>query len=321
MLRTNARNVSSVASSATRRKNGPMKQLPLVKFTAAIVSLAMACGGDDDKPSGGSAGTSATQAARPTFPANSTMAQIVQRGKLTIGVKYDVPLFGLLDPVTRKVDGLDVAMGKEIAKELGLAENQIEFVEAISANRIPYLQEDKADLIISTMTINAERKTQVEFARPYYLAGQSILVKKDNTNIKTVDDLNGKRVCSAQGSTSEVNAKAKAPQAQMLSLQTYSACVSSMKDGRVDAVTTDDIILAGFAATDRDLKLVGGTFTAEPYGIAMKKGKVDMQKFVDDLLTKMLNDGRWEKLYDQYLGKVEGLPKPAEAKSKLPPAA
>jgi glutamate transport system substrate-binding protein len=294
-------------------------KLALIAIAVTIGTLAMACG-SDDKPSGGSGGSSSS-ASKPTFPAGSTMDTIAKRGKIVIGVKYDVPLFGLLDPVTRKVDGLDVAFGKAIAAELGLQENQIEFVEAISANRIPYLQEDKVDLIISTMTINAERKTQVEFARPYYQAGQSILVMKSNNNITKVDDLNGKRVCSVQGSTSETNAKAKAPQAQLLSLQTYSACVSSMKDGRVDAVTTDDIILAGFAAQDNTLKLVGGTFTTEPYGIAMKKGKTDMQKFVDDLLTKMLNDGRWEKLYEQYLGKVEGLPKAGDAKKALPPTA
>jgi len=297
-----------------------MFKLAFLFAVLAIGTLAMSCGGDD-KPSGGSSSSSSTTASKPTFPAGSTMDTIVKRGKIVIGVKYDVPLFGLLDPATRKVDGLDVAFGKAIAAELGLNENQIEFVEAISANRIPYLQEDKADLVISTMTINAERKTQIEFSRPYYLAGQSILVMKSNNNITKVDDLNGKRVCSVQGSTSETNAKAKAPTAQLLSLQTYSACVSSMKDGRVDAVTTDDIILAGFANTDKDLKLVGGTFTTEAYGIGMKKGKVDMQKFVDDLLTKMLADGRWEKLYDQYLGKVEGLPKPADAKKALPATA
>jgi len=301
----------------------PLSMFKLAFLFAALVigTLAISCGGDDDKPSGGSSSSSTPSASKPAFPAGSTMDTIVKRGKIVIGVKYDVPLFGLLDPATRKVDGFDVAMGKEIAKELGLSENQIEFVEAISANRIPYLQEDKADLVISTMTINAERKTQIEFARPYYLAGQSILVMKSNNNITKVDDLNGKRVCSVQGSTSEVNAKAKAPQAQLLSLQTYSTCVSSMKDGRVDAVTTDDIILAGFAAQDTSLKLVGGTFTTEPYGIGIKKGKVDMQKFVDDLLTKMLADGRWEKYYDQYLGKVEGLPKAADAKKNLPPSA
>src|SRR3954471_18347057 len=134
-----------------------MFKLAFVFAAIAIGTLAMSCGGDD-KPSGGSSSSSSSgspAASKPSFPAGSTMDTIVKRGKIVIGVKYDVPLFGLLDPATRKVDGFDVAMGKEIAKELGLSENQIEFVEAISANRIPYLQEDKADLVISTMTINA----------------------------------------------------------------------------------------------------------------------------------------------------------------------
>jgi glutamate transport system substrate-binding protein len=291
-----------------------MIRILLIGVLVMFGLAAVACGDDDDDDGG-------TEPAAQSFPPGSTMDQIVQRGKITIGVKYDVPLFGLLEPATNKLDGFDVALGKAIATELGLRENQVEFIEAISANRIPYLQEDRADVIISTMTINAMRKEQIEFSRPYYLAGQSILVQRSNTNINGINDLNGKRVCSAQGSTSEQNIAQMAPQAQLLSLQTYSACVQSMKDGRVDAVSTDDIILAGFAATDRDLKLVGGQFTQEAYGIGVKKGKTDMARFIDDLLNKMLQDGRWEQLYKQYLGDVQGLPPSTEAKAKLPPTA
>lgn len=297
-------------------KRGMLIRALMIGLVAVTAAFAVACGDDDDGDDGGSSGASVSPT--PSFAAGSTMAQIVQRGRMTVGVKYDVPLFGLLDPVSRKVDGFDVAIAKEIAKELGLKEDQIDFVEAISANRIPYLQEDKADIVISTMTINAQRKEQIEFSRPYYLAGQSILVKNETNNINGVNDLNGKKVCSAQGSTSENNIKEKAPQAELLSLQTYSACVSAMKDGRVDAVSTDDIILAGFAASDKSLKLVGGQFTTELYGIGIKKGKTDMAQFVTDVLNKMLADGRWEKLYNQYLGNVGGLPSAADAKSKLP---
>jgi glutamate transport system substrate-binding protein len=237
---------------------------------------------------------------------------------MTVGVKFDQPGFGLKDPVTGKVDGFDVAIAKEIGKALGLKEEEITFVESISANRIPFLAEDKVDMVVATMTINAERKTQIEFSRPYYLAGQSILVKKDNTTITKVEDLNGKTVCSVQGSTSEKNVQAKAPQANLQSLTAYAACVAGMKDGRYEAVSTDDIILAGFAASDNTLKLVGGQFTQEPYGIGFKKGKTDMVQFVDSLLAKWFEDGTWDKIYNQYLGKVEGLPKPAEARAKIP---
>ncbi len=308
-----------------------IKHLGLLVF-ALVATAFVGCGGETAATASptaaakvaGSAAATATATAS-AFPADSAMAAIVKKGKVTIGVKYDVPLFGLLDPTTKKVDGFDVAIGKEIAKTLGLnPETQIEFIEAVSANRIPFLQEDKADFVISTMTINEDRKKQIEFSRPYYLAGQSVLVKSDSPSvINTVKDLNGKKVCSVQGSTSEQNVvkPENAPQAQLTSLTTYSACVAAMKDGRVDAVTTDDIILAGFAAQDKSLKLVGGTFTSEAYGIGMKKGKTDLQKFVDGVLTDMLKDGRWEKLYSQYIGQAPGLPPASDAKTKLPAAA
>src|SRR5688572_4640685 len=219
-------------------------------IAAAFAITAAACGSDDDDDGG----STSTPVAR-NFPAGSPMAQIASRGKLIVGVKYDVPLFGLKDPVTGRIDGFDVAVGKELGKALGLQENQIEFVEAVTANRIPFLLEDKTDIVISTFTITEARKMEIDFSRPYYKAGQSILVKKDNTTIRTFNDLNGKNVCSQAGSTSERNVMEKAPQATMLSLQVISACVQSMKDGRVDAVSTDDIQLAGFASVDKDLKL------------------------------------------------------------------
>jgi len=292
----------------------------LLAMVASFALLATACGGDDDDDDDDADPTvAATAVAVPTYAADSTMGKIAAAKKMTVGVKFDQPGFGLKDPTTGKVDGFDVAIAKEIGKALGLKEEEVVFVESISANRIPFLQEDKVDLVVATMTINEDRKKQIEFSRPYFLAGQSILVKKENTTITKVEDLNGKKVCSVQGSTSEKNVQAKAPQAELQSLTTYAACVSGMKDGRYEAVSTDDIILAGFAATDSSLKLVGGQFTQEPYGIGMKLGKKDMQAFVDALLAQWLADGTWDRIYDEYLGKVEGLPKAADARAKLPP--
>ena len=174
------------------------KFLFLLLAMVSTMALIAACGDDDDDDDGGS--TTDT----PTFTADSTMGKIAAAKKLTVGVKFDQPGFGLKDPASGKVDGFDIAIAKEIGKALGLSEDQIEFTEAVSANRIPFLQEDKVDLVIATMTINADRKKQIDFSRPYYLAGQSILVKKDDTAIKSVDDLNGKKVCSVQGSTSSM---------------------------------------------------------------------------------------------------------------------
>ncbi len=281
-----------------------------VCLALGAAAFGLACGG------GGNKGSNEAPATR-SFPPDSTMERLLQNGKITIGVKFDVPLFGLLDSVTRKPDGFDVAVGKEIAKELGLREDQIQFVEAISGNRIPYLQEDKVDLIISTMTITDARKQQIDFSIPYYVAGQSILVLKENRSIHSVGDLNGQSVCSGQASTSEATLQSKAPQAKLLSLQVYSACISAMKDGRVDAVSTDDIILAGLASVDKDLKLVGEQFTKEFYGVGIKKGDGDLVTFVNDVLAGMMRDGRWERIYKKYLGSVQGLPSASEAKARL----
>lgn len=281
-------------------------------------AMGTACSGDDRPPSAPAGGSASALAPKPTFAPDSTMAKIVQKGKLVVGVKYDQPGFGLLDPVKNRPDGFDVAVAKEVGRALGLQENQVELVEAVSANRVPYLQEDRVDLVVATMTINDDRKQQVDFSRPYYQAGQSILVKKENTDIKSVTDLNGKKVCSVQGSTSEKTVKERAPQSELLSLTGYAACVTSLKDGRVAAVSTDDIILAGFAAADPALKLVGGQFTKEPYGIGVKKGKADLVRFLDQVIAGMLSDGRWDRIYDTYLGRVEGLPKAADARALIP---
>lgn len=290
-------------------KHYPRFLLLLLTMLGVVALVAAACGDDDDDDTGATSTAAPTQAAAPTFAADSTMAKIVAKGKMTVGVKFDQPGFGLKDPVTGKVDGFDVQIAKEIGKALGLKEEQIEFVEAVSANRIPFLQEDKVDLVIATMTINAERKTQIEFSRPYYLAGQSILVKKDNTTIKTVTDLNGKNVCSVQGSTSEKNIQAKAPQANLLSLTGYAACVDSLKSGRVEAVSTDDIILAGFAASDNTLKLVGGQFTQEPYAAGIKKGNTALVEEVNAALRDMKQSGKWAELYKQWVSdEVPALP-------------
>ena len=300
----------------------PRLLLALFAIFAAFALLAAACGGDAEKSDSPAVATTAptSAVAVPTFAADSTMGKIVAAKKITFGVKFDQPGFGVKDPVTGKLDGFDIAIAKELGKSLGLTEDQIKFEEAISKNRVPYLQEDKVDVVIATFTITDERKTQIEFSKPYYQAGQSILVKKDNTTIKTPADLNGKNVCTVQGSTPAITLATKYPQAKVLLLDVYSACVAAMKDGRVEAVSTDNVILLGFAAADPTVKLVGGLFTDEPYGIGVKKGKTDMQAFINSQLDRMFKDGTWDKIYDQYLGKFEGLPKAAEARAKLPAA-
>ncbi|MGE0229924.1 MAG: glutamate ABC transporter substrate-binding protein [Dehalococcoidia bacterium] len=270
---------------------------------AALVSAA--CGDDDTGDDGGS------------FAAGSAMARIVEAGRLTVGVTFDQPGFGLQDAATGRLDGFDVALGRAIGEALGLDEEQVTFVEVQSGTRIPSLNEGRVDLVIATMTITEERRREVDFSRPYFLAGQSLLVQRENTSIRSVGDLNGRTVCTVPESTSERNVRERAPQAELLTLADFGACVAALKDGRAEAVTSDDVVLAGFAREDPSLKLAGGVFSEEPYGVALKQGQAELVTFVDGVIESMLADGRWERLYEEHLGGIDGLRPASEARSAV----
>ena len=239
----------------------------------------------------------------------TALRKIQDRGKLIMGVKYDVPLFGYLNPQTNQLEGFDVAIGKEIAKKIFGDEKKVEWKQAVSKDRIPFLQQDVADLIISTMTINADREKEIDFSNVYYLAGQSLLVPKDST-ISSVKGLAGKKVCSAKGSTSEANIRKFAPQAELILFDSYSECVTAMAGKRADAVSTDDNILMGFASQDKNLKLVGSQFTSEPYGIGIKKGSAELQQVVNDVLKSLKTSGKWKELYKKEIGDKSGVAAP-----------
>ncbi|MGH3116580.1 MAG: glutamate ABC transporter substrate-binding protein [Gaiellales bacterium] len=255
-----------------------------------------------------------------SFAPDSYMAQLQTNGKIRIGVKYDIPRFGFLNPATSKVEGFDVDLGNLVAKRLGVP---AEFSEAISANRIPFLNEDKVDLIISTMTINDERKQQIDFSVVYYLARQRLLVKNDSpiTDVKTLDSRKGK-VCSASGSTSEKNIRAAAPSAEVVLQKTYSECYQLLRNAQVDAVTTDDVILTSLLSNDpANYKLTGSAFSQEPYGMGIKKGRVGFVDFVNDVIKDAKKDGTWVKLYDKWvapLTKEKGTPPPDEVSAAGP---
>lgn len=269
-----------------------------------VLAVALsACGAIGAKPSAGGPAAKAKE--------GTVLRKIQDRGRVLIGVKYDVPLFGYLNPQTNKVEGFDVAMGKEIAKKIFGDETKVEWKQAVSKDRIPFLQQDVVDLVISTMTINADREKEIDFSSVYYLAGQSLLVPKDSA-IKGIKDTAGKNVCSAKGSTSEQNITKFAPQAKLVLFDSYSECVTAMTGKRADAVSTDDIILMGFASQNKDLKLVGGQFTYEPYGIGIKKGATELQTLVNGVLTDLKTSGRWAELFKKEVGDKSGVqaPKP-----------
>ena len=221
-----------------------------------------------------------------------------------MGVKFEVAPFGFKNVQTGEVEGFDIDVANAIAADLGV---KPKFIEALSDNRIPFLKDGTADLILSTMTINAERDEEIDFSEPYFIARGRILVKKSDNSIKGVKDLNGKRVCTALGSTYEDTLKKQAPQAKTTLVDGYSECLEAIQNGSVDAVSTDDVILTGMIIQDDTLKLVEGEeLTTEPYGVGIKDGDAEFKKFVDESIQKFKDDGRWAKSYEKWVGQYTG---------------
>jgi glutamate transport system substrate-binding protein len=267
----------------------------LVVALLALAALALAACGDDDD-NGDEAEEPAAEVEE--FPAGSTMAQLQDKGEIVIGVKFDVPPFGFKNPQTGEVEGFDVDLGKAIADKLGV---QPKFIEAISDNRIPFLQDGTVDLILSTMTITKERNQEIDFSEPYYIAGGRVLVPQDS-DIEGVENLGGKRVCTARGSTYQESIQAQAPDAQLRLIDTYSECFELIQDGAVDAVSTDNVILTGMIVQDETLKMVGEEFTTEPYGAGIARGDTEFKQFVDETIAEYKEDGRWEETYQEWVG-------------------
>ncbi len=262
-----------------------------------VLGLTIAACGDDEEPAGG--GGSEEAASVEQFPANTTMGKIQKAGEIKIGVKYDVPPFGFKNPQNGEIEGFDVDLGRAIADKLGVKPN---YIEAISDNRIPFLQDGTVDLVLSTMTINAERDQEIDFSEPYYIARGRILVPQDS-DITGVDSLAGKKVCTALGSTYEETLKKQAPDADRRLVDSYSECLELVQNGAVDAVSTDDVILTGMIIQDDTLKLTeGDPLTTEPYGAGMKDGDAEFKEFVDGVLEEYKTDGGWAEAYEKWIG-------------------
>jgi len=273
------------------------RTIGLVAAVVALMLLTAACGGDED--GGGQAGGG------PSFAEGSTMAKLQQAGKVRVGTKFDQPLFGQKN-LEGNLEGFDVEIAKIIAGELGIQPSGIEWVESVSANREPFIQQDKVDFVVATYTINDKRKQVVDFAGPYYVAGQDIMVTKGNPlGVKGPDDLAGKKVCSVTGSTPAENIRTNYPEAKLTEFDVYSKCAEALKNGQVEAVTTDNVILLGLISKDQEaFELVGKPFTKEPYGIGVKKGDTQFRTFINDTLEKAVQDGRWLAAWDATAGKV-----------------
>ncbi|MFD7609783.1 glutamate ABC transporter substrate-binding protein [Streptomyces sp. NPDC059828] len=226
-------------------------------------------------------------------------------GKITIGIKIDQPGIGLKTP-DGKYTGFDVEVAKYVAKELGYEEGDIVFKETKSADRETAIQRGDVKFIAASYSINDKRLAKVDFAGPYLLAHQDILVRADDNSIKSPEDLNNKKLCSVAGSTSAQNVKDKlAPKAQLQTYGGYSECLTGLQSKVIDALTTDDSILAGYAGQDAfkgKFKLAGFKMSNENYGIGLKKGDAELKDKINKALEKMVSDGSWKKAVDANFG-------------------
>jgi glutamate transport system substrate-binding protein len=286
----------------------------LLGVVVAVTLVAGACGSDKTKTSSGSA-TTAPANTVPAFAPGTTMAALQAKGKIVVGTKFDQPGLGQKNPVTGQVEGFDVEIAKLIAAGIfgGSPANlgsKIEFKESTTPNREAFIQNGTVDIVVATYTINDARKQLVDFAGPYYMAGQDIMVKAADNSIKGVEDLAGKNVCSVRNSTPAATLQQKAPAANLTLFDQYSDCVAAMRDGRVQAVSTDNSILLGFVDQNKgEFKVVGKPFTQEPYGIGLKKGDTAFRTFINDRLEAIYKSGEWAKAYGDTLGKF-GIPTP-----------
>jgi glutamate transport system substrate-binding protein len=215
---------------------------------------------------------------------------------LTVGIKFDQPGLGFMEGDTPT--GFDVDVAKYVTDKLGYSEDQIEWVEAPSAQRETLLSTGQVDMIFATYSITDERRATVSYAGPYFVAGQDLLVAEDNTDITGPDVLDGKNLCSVTGSTSAQRIKDEYSEGvNLLEQPGYAECVTALTSGQVDAVTTDDIILAGLGAQPANagkVKVVGNTFSEERYGVGIPKGEVELCEEINTALQEMIDDGSWE---------------------------
>jgi polar amino acid transport system substrate-binding protein len=247
-------------------------------------------------------------------PNGSTMDQIVDRGRLVVGVAQNTYLFGYRDPVDGALKGFDIELARQIAELLLGDRSRVQFRAITSADRIPVLRDDEVDIVVSTMTMNCERWEQVAFSTEYYSAGQRVLVSA-SSEAEGIDDLGGQKVCAAAGSTSIRNVAEAESGPIPVAVPDWTDCLVLLQQGQVDAISTDDTILAGLAAQDRNTRVVGGQFSEEPYGIAVRRDEVDLVRYVNAVLEQLRADGTWTRLYNEFLAEHLGdAPEPPPAR-------
>lgn len=270
-------------------------------------------------PSGGNADCDREASLRPgpqpvpgVMPPGSTMAAIIDRGRLIVGVDQSTNLFGSRNPATGALEGFDIDIARELARRIFGDPDRVDLRVVTASERESALQSGQVDIVVRTYSITCDRKTKVAFSTPYYYAKQRILAQI-GSGIRSAADLSGKRVCAVLGTTSLSTLFALDPRPTLFGVSNWTDCLVMLQQGQIDAISTDDAVLAGLAEQDPTLEMVGPSIAAEPYGVGIKLENDDLVRFVNGALDQMREDGTWERLYRDrllILGPSPGPPTP-----------
>jgi polar amino acid transport system substrate-binding protein len=301
----------SACTSASTPK--PAAVASATTTTAAPSAPAPVCTGPFDTPQTAvtSFAPGTTNLVPGVIPNDAFMQKIKARGHLIAGVSADTLLFGFRNPFSGDLEGFDIDMVRAVATEI-FGRANISYKVLTYAQRIPALQSGAVDIVADVMTINCARWEQIDFSSEYFHAGQRVLVATDST-AKRIEDLNGKRVCAAEGSTN-IDELKNFPKVITVPVPDISDCMVLFQQGSVDAVTGDDTVLAGFVAQDPYAKIVGSAFTSEPYGLGIAKPHTEFVRYVNAMIEQMRVDGTWAQMYRKWLKPPGAIPAPPAAK-------
>jgi len=243
------------------------------------------------------------------MPAGSTMAAIAERGRLVVGVDQNTYMFGFRDPGSGRLEGFDIDVAREIARGIFGDPDNVELLVVDASQREAALQSGQVDVVVRTYSITCQRKEDVAFSTVYYYANQRILSAK-GSGIDSAAALADKRVCAVAGTTSLPTLFALQPRPTLVSVPTWTDCLVMLQQGQVDAISTDDVVLAGLAAQDPNVEVLGPSLGIEPYGVGIRKENQDLVRFVNGVLERMRADGSWKHLYDTWLSDIGPSPGP-----------
>jgi polar amino acid transport system substrate-binding protein len=246
------------------------------------------------------------------MPVNSFMATIYAQKRLVVGVDQNTYLFGFVDPSSGTFEGFDIDMLRQVAQAIFGNPDAIQFKSITSAQRIPEVQSGDVDIVADTMTVNCARDQQVDFSTEYYHAGQKVLVPV-NSGITSLDQLGGKKVCAAAGSTSIQTIATWPSHPVPVTVANWTDCLVDLQQQTVSAISTDDTILAGLAKQDPNVAVVGKDITAEPYGMAISQKHPEFVQFVNAVLAQMRANGTWTQIYNKWLSGLGPAPAPPAA--------